>query len=125
MERLKKLMLYPSGLLINYDGWVYKVQGASLLPLVSWSAAMSWNQPILAADEDLVEDNYDISKQKLGYRPTTVVRSTDGTKYYIDGINKRKMDKFAFRLLGFNDFETVEIDDQDLKFHPTGADLIG
>lgn len=117
-------MKYPSGILINYDGWIYRVQGDTLLPLVSWNAALSWNQPILEADEEEVEDFYDISKQKLGFRPTSVLKSKDGDLFFVEGTLKRKLDKYAFRELGFNSFESIAVEDSDLAFHPLG-DPIG
>ncbi|QLF83321.1 hypothetical protein SEA_NICEHOUSE_77 [Rhodococcus phage NiceHouse] len=117
-------MLYPSGVLVEYDGSIYRVQGETLLPLLSWNAATSWNQPILVADEETIEDNYDIVKQKLGFRPATVIKSVDGKQYFVDGVKKRPVDKHAFRLLGFNDFESIEVEDYELAFHPTG-DPIG
>jgi len=117
-------MLYPSGVLIAYDDVIYRVQGDSLLPLVSWNAALSWNQPIIVADDETVEDNYDISKQKLGFRPTSIIKSQTGTRYFIDGVQKRRIDEDEFRMLGFNDHETIDVLDFELAFHPMG-DPIG
>lgn len=118
-------MKYPNGVLVEYDDWVYKVtQEDVLTPLVSWSAALSWNQPILAGDEDTIEDNYDISPKKLGFRPSTVVKSKDQDYYYIDGKQRRKLDKVQLRLLGFNEFEILEVEDKELDFHPIGDPIV-
>lgn len=118
-------MQYPNGVLVNYDGWVYKVTGKDVLtPLVSWNAALSWNQPIIEADDETIEDNYDISAKKLGFRPATVVASVDGDRWFIEGSKRRQLDKVQFRLLGFNDYETIRVEDFELDFHPVGDPIV-
>jgi hypothetical protein len=118
-------MMYPTGLLVDYDGDLYRIDGERLLPFVSFRAGFSWNQPILVADTDTIEDNYSVSKAKLGFRPASIIKSkTEDTQYFIEGTHKRAIDKYAYRLLGFNEFETIEVEDFELAFHPTG-DPIG
>ena len=117
-------MLYPDGLVLEYDDQVYRINGNTLLPFVSWNAACSWGQPIIVADEEIIEDNYDVSRQKLGFRPGAVVRSKDGKFYYIEKSKKRELSDHAFRLIGFNAFEVLDATDEELAFHPTG-DIIG
>lgn len=116
-------MLYPDGLMIVYDDAIYRVQRRSLLPLMSFDAAMSWNQPIFNADIDLIEDEYEVLKNKLGFRPGSIVSSKDGDTYYIEGVTKRKVTKHAYRHIGFNDFETIVVTDSELAFHPTGDEI--
>ena len=117
-------MLYPDGLMVVYDDIIYRVQRKNLLPLLSFDAAMSWGQPILMADDEVIENNYEISKQKLGFRPGSVISSKDGDVYYIEGVSKRQVTKYAYRQLGFNDYDKVTVSDTELMFHPTG-DQIG
>ena len=116
-------MLYPDGIMIVYDDAIYRVQRKSLIPLMSFDAAMSWNQPIFNADEETIENEYEISSKKLGFRPGTVISSKDGDVYYIEGTVKRRVNQHAYRLIGFNDFEKIRVQDFELAFHPTGDDI--
>lgn len=117
-------MQYPNGILVEVDGWVYRVSGSTLLPLVSWKAAQSWNQPIIVGQPDLLE-GFEVATSKLGFRGTTVLESfTTGKKYFVDGAYKRLInDPDAWEALGFNDYENYLVSDEELEFHPVGEPI--
>lgn len=120
MQKLK----YPNGILVEKGGWVYRVANDTLIPLSSWRAVESWQQPILVGEEDLL-DGYTVSSAKLGFRPASVVESfTTGKKYFIEGTVKRLISNPDFWELGFNEWENLICSDDEINFHADGEPLV-
>lgn len=118
------MLEYPDGVLVEDDEQIYRVSGKSLIPLISWSAVVSWGQPILVAQKDIISD-YVISPAVLGFRPGSVLESfTTGQKYFIADGKKRLITNPAFWELGFNDFETILVSDAELEIHKDGEPIV-
>jgi hypothetical protein len=113
-------MKYPVGILVDYDGLICRTSDDTLYPLISWEAALSWGQPILPGNQSVL-DAYEVSTSKIGFRPGSVIRSamTDKT-YFIEGPQKRLIISVDFWNLGFNDFETQVVAEDDILWHEDG-----
>ena len=114
-------MKYPNGVLVEHDEQIYRVSDDKLYPLASWRAVLSWGQPIVSAD--FVYD-YEISETKIGFRPTSVIQSVDGKSYFIDGNKKRYISTPDFWDLGFNEFESIKVSDEELAIHKDGEPIV-
>lgn len=112
--------MYPNGTLVTYENTVYRISDSKLIELISWRAALSWNQPFVPLHSDL---DFDKSSAKLGFRPTTMIKYAE--QYYIIEANKRRLVASPdFWDLGFNKFEAIEVSKEELEFHKIGEDLV-
>lgn len=112
--------MLPSGLLVMHNDAVYRTSGNRLYPLISWNAALSWNQYIVILDDD---GEYYIEKQNIGFRPGSILEYNK-VFYIIEGNIKRQMSNEYMERYKFNEFESILITQYELDFHKTG-DPIG
>lgn len=103
----------PNGVLVEHDGMVYRVSNDTLHPLISWNAVLSWGQFILPIES---LDDYTVSEAKIGFRPGSILKCGKDL-YFIDGARRVKLTRKQFNEYGFNEFELIEITEEELGFH--------
>jgi hypothetical protein len=123
-----KPLVYPKWTFAKTDSY-WLILDKTRMKIVSDRAFWSWGKPYVLATENSLS-NYKIWK-KLGFAPGSLLRSMDGSFWFISGSNPLEPERIListpdfFGILGFNPNNAILVSQDELLFHREGVGING